>query len=136
MHSDSMSGIGHGIEGPRPSPSARAATLDAWCRVPWADGLQIDHLPALQSVYVQTRNTRYEITIVNGSTGDILVSGGRFFPVPTEARLNGCTLGGSCLKWRGLYPGFKMELQIDGDRIITTTIQTVALVTTPPANIH
>jgi hypothetical protein len=39
--------------------------------------------------------------------------------------VNGCTLGGSCLKWRGVYPGFLMELQVGSEVIVTTRVRSV-----------
>lgn len=105
--------------------SGSSTALDSWSQYPWVDGVQIDELPPLESIAVQTRNTRYTIRIVDGRNGEVLVTGGRFFPVPTRARINGCTLGGSCLKWRGVYPGFLMELQIGTEIIVTTRVQSV-----------
>jgi hypothetical protein len=104
----------------------RGVTLDAWSGHPWTGGVQVDELAPFDAVEVQTRNTRYEITVVDGRNGEVLVTGGRFFPVPTRVRVNGCTLGGSCLKWRGVYPGFLMELQVGGEVIITTRVRSVA----------
>jgi hypothetical protein len=58
-------------------------------------------------------------------TGEVLVRGGRFFPEHTRARIMGCTLGGSVLKVCAIYPGFLMELQHGGQRIVTTRIQRI-----------
>ena len=103
----------------------KAVPLDAWSKHPWTDGVQVDELPPLEAVEVQTRNTRYQIVVVDGRNGEVLVTGGRFFPVATRARVNGCTLGGSCLKWRGVYPGFLMELQVGAEVVITTRVRSV-----------
>ena len=65
--------------------------------------------------------------------GDVLITGGRFFPTPTRARLNGCSLGGSCLKWRGLYCGFRVELQLDGETIITTRVKSISVLNDTPS---
>ena len=105
-----------------PGPST---ALDAWSRHPWVGGVQVDELAPLDAIVVQTRNTRYAITVLDGRNGEVLVTGGRFFPAPTRARVNGCTLGGSCLKWRGVYPGFLMELQVGGEIIVTTRVRSV-----------
>ena len=99
--------------------------LDAWSTQDWSDGLQIDTLPALCALVVQTRNTDYRVTVIDGRRGDVLVSGGRFFPTPTRARLNGATLGGSLLKWRGVYCGFRLEFQLGAQTIVTTRVQSV-----------
>jgi hypothetical protein len=39
-----------------------------------------------------------------------VLRGGEFFPVRTAVRLEGSTLGGSILKWRGIYVGLQMEI--------------------------
>ncbi len=104
---------------------AAAIPLESWSAHLWKDGVQLDELPALESIAVQTRNTLYEMVVVDGPQGEVLVTGGRFFPVQTRARVNGCTLGGSCLKWRGIYPGFLLELQIGSELVITTRVRAV-----------
>ena len=53
---------------------------------------------------------RYEITVLNGHTGEVLVRGGGFFPVRTPVRLEGSTCGGSILKRLGIYVGLRMEI--------------------------
>lgn len=113
----------------------RDALLDAWTAYAWTDGVQVEQLPPLQGVQVRTRNTIYDITVIDGVSGEVLITGGRFFPVPTRARLNGCTLGGSCLKWRGLYTGLRMEIQMGRESVVTTRIRAVAL-QSAPADVH
>ena len=56
----------------------QAAMLDAWARGAWDNGIQIDLLENMQKVTVRTTNTLYEITIIGGQEGEILVRGGRF----------------------------------------------------------
>ena len=102
-----------------------AADLATWSSFEWTDGLQITTLPDLEMLAVRTRNSTYEITVLSGQTGDILVRGGQFFPEHTRARLAGCSLGGSFLKRHGLYVGFQMELHDEGRTIVTTKIQSI-----------
>jgi hypothetical protein len=102
-----------------------AVPLDAWSSHPWTDGVQVDELPPFETIEVRTRNTTYSLVVVDGRNGEVLVTGGRFFPVATRVRVNGCTLGGSCLKWRGVYPGFLMELQVGSEVIVTTRVRSV-----------
>lgn len=90
--------------------SPRGAFLDAWSDSEWNAGVQIDQIDEATTLAVQTRNNLYEITIVNGRTGDVLVRGGEFFPVRTPVRLEGSTYGGSILKRRGIYVGLRMEI--------------------------
>ena len=88
----------------------RGAVLDAWSDTEWNDGIQIDQMDELTTLAVQTRNSLYEITVLDGRTGDVLVRGGEFFSVRTPVRLEGSTCGGSMLKRRGVYVGLRMEI--------------------------
>lgn len=90
--------------------SPRGTLLDAWSNSEWNNGVQIDQMEELTTLAVQTSNSLYEITVLNGHTGEVLVRGGEFFPVRTPVRLEGSTCGGSILKRRGIYVGLRMEI--------------------------
>ncbi len=105
----------------------RGAILDTWISDPWQNGVQIDQMADLQRVHVRTQNSLYEITVIDGQGGEILVRGGQFFPELTEAHLAGATLGGSFCKMRGIYCGFRMEISRDGQRIVTSPVQTISV---------
>jgi len=87
-----------------------AGILDAWSDSNWNDGVQIDQIEELTTLAVRTTNSVYEITVLNGRTGEVLVRGGEFFPVRTPVRLEGSTCGGSILKKCGIYVGLRMEI--------------------------
>lgn len=116
-----------------PALIAREAVLDNWTRAEWTDGCQVDQLPDLQPITVITRNHLYELIVVNGSDGRLRIRGGLLIPEWRDARLAGCSLGGSFLKLRGIYAGFCMELHVDGEIIITTPVQRLTLA--PPARV-
>ena len=105
-----------------------AALLDAWTGREWHDGLQVDRLCELDELSVRTRNNVYRIVAIAPQRGEVMVQGGRFFPEPTLARLAGCSLGGAFLKQRGIYVGFRMEIQIGLETITTSDVQSIALV--------
>jgi hypothetical protein len=92
-----------------PPSVPRAAMLDAWSEQEWNNGLQIDDLAELESLAVRTQNSIYEITVLDGRRGEVLVRGGDYFPERTPALLSGSTLGGTFLKRHGIYVGMKME---------------------------
>ena len=92
------------------------AILDNWFEYPWTNGRQVDRMQDMEKLEVRTRNSLYEITIIDGLSGEILVRGGRFFPELTPANLQGATLGGSICKLRGIYEGFRMEINANGER--------------------
>ena len=88
----------------------RGAILDAWSDSEWNNGVQIDQMEEQTTLAVRTTNSLYEIIVLDGRTGDVLVPGGEFFPVRTPVRLEGSTCGGSILKRRGIYVGLRMEI--------------------------
>ena len=106
----------------------RACDLDTWSGLPWADGVQLANLGTLETLEVRTKNTVYEITVMDARKGDVLVRGGRFFPVYTRARLAGASLAGSFLKLLGIYVGFSIEFAIGGETIVTTRVRQIDVV--------
>lgn len=110
-----------------PAPAA-AMTLDAWTALGWADGLQIASLRTLDVLHIRTRNTLYEITVLDPAAAEVMVRGGRFFPAHQRAVLSGSSLGGAFLKLHGVYVNFCMELNA-GMRVVTTAVQSIAVTT-------
>lgn len=108
-----------------------ACDLDTWSELPWSNGLQLGNLDALESLEVTTKNTVYQITVMDARTGDVLVRGGRFFPVYTRVRLAGASLAGSFLKLLGIYVGFSIEFHTDDGPIITTRVRAISLIPNP-----
>jgi len=104
-----------------------AADLETWSNKEWNDGVQIDRLADLETLAVETINSTYEITIVSGHGGDVLVRGGQFFPEKTQAHLAGATFGGSFLKLRGIYLGMRMEFLHEGRRIVTSPVRRIGI---------
>jgi hypothetical protein len=104
------------------------ADLDTWHSLDWPDGLQIDEVDETQTLLVETRNTTYEVVVMDAARADVLVRGGKFFPVYTRVHLAGASLGGSFLKLRGIYIGFSMELCGEEGPIITSAVRRIALV--------
>jgi hypothetical protein len=92
----------------------------------WAGGAQIDEMEDLQSLIVETRNNTYEITILSGERGDILLRGGSFRD-RTPVQLSGASLAGSLLKLRGIYVGLNMEFVYDGRYILTGPVRRVGM---------
>jgi hypothetical protein len=106
----------------------RAAILDEWSEYEWTKGVQLDRLLNMEKLEVRTQNSLYEIRIIDGPSGEILVRGGPFFPELTPAQLAGATLGGSLCKLRGIYTGFRMEFSTDGERTVTSPVESIEIV--------
>ncbi|HWE49206.1 MAG TPA: hypothetical protein VG273_05435 [Bryobacteraceae bacterium] len=95
--------------------------LNRWSDSGWQNGVQIDRLKDLQSLKIRTKNSIYELTVVSAEQGEVLVRGGSFFPELAPVRLAGSTLGGSFIKAKGVYIGFRMEFNLGGLNIVTTS---------------
>lgn len=102
-------------------------TIDDWTNGDWRNGVQIDQLGELESLFVRTRHTIYEIVVTSPEAGDVLVRGGARFPTFTHARVSGSTTGGNLLKCSGIYPGLRIEFQQNTRRILTSTVLAVAV---------
>ena len=104
-----------------------SALLDTWSSHDWTEGVQLETLEDMQTLTIRTENSTYDITVISGRTGDILIRGGRFFPEFSPARLAGSSLGGSFLKLRGIYVAFSLEVHFDKRLIITSRVRKIAV---------
>jgi hypothetical protein len=111
------------------------ANLENWSKDPWTNGVQVDRMEDMEKLVIQTRNSLYEIIIIDGRSGEILVRGGQFFPELTPARLAGATLGGSFCKMRGIYTGFRMEINASGQRTVTTPVESIRILSRPRTSV-
>jgi hypothetical protein len=107
-------------------PIPASGVLAAWSAHDWRGGIHIDDLIALECLVVKTENSTYEIILLSPDTAHILVRGGAFFPVFTQARLAGSSLGGSFLKLRSVHVGFRLELSTERGFIITSPVRSVS----------
>src|SRR2546429_7582922 len=105
-----------------------SALIDTWSAHDWTEGLQLETREDMDRLVVRTETSTYEITVISARAGEILIRGGRFFPEFTPARLAGSSLGGSFLKLRGIYVGFKLEIHFDKRPIITNRVRQISLV--------
>ena len=112
---------------------AASRILDTWVNHDWKDGLKLESVEDYTEIHVQTRNSLYEITAIDGFSREIVVRGGRFFPDKTRAHLAGSSLGGGFLKLGGIYVGFSLEIVYSEDTTITTDVRSVR-VYSPPGN--
>ena len=110
-----------GMAGTRSCYYPAGALLNRWCEWDLQEGLQIDHLKDLQALTIRTRNSVYELTVVSAAESEVLVRGGQYLPKLTPMRFNGSTLGGSFIRTRGIYVGYRMEFSLGGLRIFTTS---------------
>lgn len=110
------------------SPTGLPTSLESWTRHDWRHGVLVPDLGPYDQLVVRTRNSTYEIIVIDPQTASVLVRGGSFFPEFSPARVAGSSLGGGFLKVHGVYAGFQMEL-VASERILTTRVRTVSVMT-------
>jgi hypothetical protein len=80
------------------------AILDTWSDDPWTNGVQIDHREDMEKLAIRTWNSLYEITIIEGRSGEILLRGGQ--SPASRTRLMSYPLATHCLGTRRPFPFF------------------------------
>jgi hypothetical protein len=103
--------------------------LSLWPAEPLLDAIHLDSCLPFEHIAVRTRRTDYEVVVLPGSSGEVLVRGGRFFKEFQHARLAGSTFGGSAVRMKTIEVGCPLELHVDGTRIVTSPVETVNRVT-------
>jgi hypothetical protein len=104
---------------------AAAGILDTWISHDWNHGIQLEAHRDLSEIAVETENTLYEITVIDGASREVVIRGGHFFPEKTPARLAGSSLRGSFLKIGGIYIGFSMEIVTAGRSVVTSPVRSI-----------
>jgi hypothetical protein len=104
---------------------SHAATLAGFtAAVASTPGVHLRDLAPMTTLHVHTRNSLYRIVV---SAGDaVLVEGGEFFPCLTPAHFSGASVGGSFLKVGWIGVGLRMEILVDGRRIVTSPVQDIS----------
>ena len=132
MASDSSSAItirpSHHLHRRSPAVVPRHRTLHGFAdAVSQADGIGLNDVDAFTTLVVRTRNSVYRITILTPHRHEVLVQGGAFFPEGTRARLNGSSLGGSCLKLGWVGVGLHLEFHAGDQWVITSHVRSIAI---------
>ena len=109
-------------------------TMPKFCTVDGAteicdklEGVTLPSLEACDTIHVRTHNHDYEIFLLDPESGRALVEGGRFFVEPTEATVVGSTFGGCIIKLGWIGIGLRLEINLDGQPIITSQVQAISV---------
>lgn len=109
------------------TPVPRGCTLDGFIEATRSTGVQLNELDPLTELDVRTENSLYRIIVVHPHAGTVVVSGGGWCPTPVEAHLAGSGFGGSFLKMRWIGVGFRMELNVGDQVVITSHVRSIEL---------
>ena len=90
------------------------------------DEIQLDSCPPFEQIVVRTCRSVYDVIVLSGEPGEVMIRGGRFFPEFRRASVAGSIAGGSVLKLRSICVGLHMELNVNGKRFVTSRIQAIS----------
>jgi hypothetical protein len=94
---------------------------------PALEGVILGTLEACDMIHARTRNSDYEIFMLDPKSGRALVRGGEYFAEPMEATVSGSTFGGCMLKVGWLGVGLQMEIFANGQRTVTSPVQSLSV---------
>jgi hypothetical protein len=100
-------------------------SADSWNDRDQFEGVQIDELRQLEHLSVQTRNSTYDIVVTDPAAAKVLVRGGAKFPAYTRAHVCGSSIGGTIVKRGAIYPGFRLDLEVDGRHVLTSSVASI-----------
>jgi hypothetical protein len=94
---------------------------------PSDEGVDVTGLETGTTVSVYTRNTHYRITVLNGSTGAVVMQGGLHFPTPTYVRLQSCATLDEPAQVGFIGVGRRLQI-VDGVRqVVTSPVQSIVV---------
>lgn len=89
-------------------------------------GLHLKYCSPSETILVHTRSSVYEIIVVRGDRGEVLVRGGKMLPAFRRATFMGSTAGGTALKPNTIDVGLRMEFNLGGEIMVTSVVKAVA----------
>lgn len=111
---------------------ARRRTLSGFAReAGHSEGIAIALLAPGTTLVVQTRNSLYRLVVLNGRHA-VLAQGGTLLPEARAAQLQGASAGGCLVKAGWIGVGLRLELQVGSDRILTSSVRSIAIENAPP----
>jgi hypothetical protein len=89
-------------------------------------GMSLDACKPFDRIAVKTRRSDYELVVVDGKSGEVLVRGGQYFGDFQRAWLTGSILGASAIKVRTIVEGCPLEFRVDRTSITTSPVESVS----------
>ena len=104
----------------------RYCTLDGVTEIsPSLEGVTLMELKPCDTIHARTRNSDYEIFLLDPNSGRALVQGGEYFAEPVEATVSGSSFGGCMLKLGWIGVGLRIEFYVNGKRTVTSPVQSL-----------
>ena len=90
-----------------------------------ADAIRLAACQQFDTIVVNTRRSVYEIIVLDGKSGDVLVRGGSDLPEFCRAVFVGSTTDGRAIKVNTIDIGLRMELHFERGAVITSPVAAI-----------
>jgi hypothetical protein len=88
--------------------------------------LHLDSCALFERITVRTQTSVYELIVLSGAIGEVLIRGGRFFPRFSRAIVIGAAKGGGAVALRTIVSGLSMEFRGDHTLYATTRVEAIS----------
>ena len=102
------------------------ATIGERSAMGLGDCVELDSCPELEWITVKTSRSTYDIVVLSGDSGAVMVRGGSLFPEFRSATITGSLFNGIAVKLRTIAVGLNLEFLVDGMSVITSRVRAVS----------
>jgi hypothetical protein len=114
------------VTSPSSADRSAYATIGERATAGIGDSVELDGCPELERITVRTSRSTYDVVVLSGCSGAVMVRGGSLFPEFHRATITGSLFGGVAVKLRTIAVGFNLEFLVDGTSVITSRVQAVS----------
>ena len=104
----------------------RPATIGERAASQLGDYVELDTCSELERIIVKTSRSTYEVVVLSGDTGAVLVRGGNLFPEFRRVTITGSLFGGIAVKLRTIAVGLNLEFLVDDTSVITSRVRAIS----------
>jgi len=98
--------------------------------------IHVDSCAAQETILITTRSSVYEVVVLRGDRGEVLVRGGKHFTEATPVLFPGSIAADGSLEPHTIGVGLRMQLICDGRFVITSPVQSLSCPRADEAGAH
>ena len=88
--------------------------------------IALDSCAESEWIVVRTKHSVYELVVLSGKHGAVLVRGGRLFPTFQRATVAGSVIGPAAVRLASIVIGLHLELRVGTHSFVTSRIEAVS----------
>ena len=88
--------------------------------------ISVDSCAAQETIVITTSSSVYELVVLGGDRGDVLVRGGRYFSEVTPAKFIGSIADDGSAKPHTIDIGLRMKFLVGERFVVTSPVQSVS----------